>query len=98
TCRSFHDDWSANYHRQGTTRDGNVTLRRFRVDARDRVAFSRANSALLALRRDQLRRDREPLPREKTDAFVRENIRSSALLRHLQAHGRDYDAVLFLPY
>ena len=97
-CRSFHDDWSANYHRPGTSDDAGVTVRRFKVDARDRVAFSRANSALLTLRRDELRRDRAPLPPEKTNAFVTENIRSRALLRHLQDSSTRYDAFVFLPY
>ena len=97
-CRSFHDDWSANYHRPGTRTEDGVTVRRFKVDARDRVAFSRANSALLALRRDQLRRDRAPLPSPQTQAFVTESIRSKALLRHLQERGANYDALMFSPY
>jgi glycosyltransferase involved in cell wall biosynthesis len=97
-CRSFHDDWSANYHRPGVSDAGGVTVRRFRVDQRDRVAFSRANSALLALRYDQLRRDLAPLPAATTDAFVTQGIRSPALLRELREHGREYDAILFLPY
>ena len=97
-CRSFHDDWSANYYPAGTSKDDGVTVRRFKVDARDRVAFSRAGSALLALRRDELRRDRPPLPLEKSRAFVEESIKSRALLRHLQERGTSYDAVLFLPY
>jgi glycosyltransferase involved in cell wall biosynthesis len=97
-CRSFHDDWSANYHRPGTNNDAGVTVRRFKVDARDRVAFSRANSALLALRRDELRRDRPPLPAERTNAFITESIRSRALGHHLQHAGTRYDAVIFLPY
>ncbi|MGH7683149.1 MAG: glycosyltransferase family 4 protein [Vulcanimicrobiaceae bacterium] len=97
-CRSFHDDWSANYHRPGASSDDGVTVRRFKVDARDRVAFSRANSALLSLRRDELRRDRPPLPPEKTDAFVFENIRSRALLRYLQESNTRCDAFIFAPY
>jgi glycosyltransferase involved in cell wall biosynthesis len=97
-CRSFHDDWSANYHRPGTTKVDGVVVRRFRVDARDRVAFSRANSALLNLRRDQLRRDLAPLPVAQTDAFLSQGIRSSALIRYLRAHKNDYDAFVFLPY
>ncbi|HEY1727979.1 MAG TPA: glycosyltransferase family 4 protein [Candidatus Baltobacteraceae bacterium] len=96
-CRSFHDDWSANYHRPGVTNVDGVNVRRFKVDARDRVAFSRANSALLALRRDQLRRDLAPLP-ATTDAFISQGIRSSTLLGHLRDRGSDYDAILFLPY
>ena len=97
-CRSFHDDWSANYHRPGVTEAGAVTISRFRVDPRDRVAFSRANSALLALRRDELRHDRAPLPASTTDAFISQGIRSSALLRELRERGSEFDAFLFLPY
>jgi len=97
-CRSFHDDWAANYHRPGATPVDGVTVRRFRVDTRDRVAFSRANSALLALRRDQLRRDRPPLPEQSTKAFVTQGIHSRDLVSHLRQRGAEYDAVLFLPY
>jgi glycosyltransferase involved in cell wall biosynthesis len=97
-CRSFHDDWAANYHRPGSTVTNGITVRRFRVNARDRVAFSRANSALLALRREQLRRDRPPLPEEKTGAFISQSIHSQALVRHLQQSQSNYDAVIFLPY
>src|SRR5579872_2572477 len=97
-CRSFHDDWSANYHRPGASDAGSITVRRFRVDPRDRVAFSRANSALLALRPDELRRDLAPLPPPATGAFVTQGIRSSALLRELRERGLGYDAIVFLPY
>ncbi len=97
-CRSFHDDWSANYHRPGTQKVDGIKITRFRVDPRDRVAFSRANSALLALRRDQLRRDLAPLPPAATDAFISQGIRSSALMRELRERAHDFDAFLFLPY
>jgi glycosyltransferase involved in cell wall biosynthesis len=97
-CRSFHDDWAANYHRPGATTIDGVVLRRFRVDQRDRVAFSRANSALLALRREQLKRDRQPVPEAIADAFLSQGIHSRALVAHLQQQGARYDAVIFLPY
>ena len=97
-CRSFHDDWAANYHREGTTSIDGIVVRRFRLDARDRVAFSRANSALLALRRDQLRRDRSPLPERTIEAFVTQGIHSRGLIKHLRQRGDEYDAVVFLPY
>ncbi len=89
-CRSFHDDWSANYYRPGTQKVDGVKVARFRVDPRDRVAFSRANSALLALRRDQFRRDLAPLPPAATDAFISQGIRSSALMRELRERAHEY--------
>jgi glycosyltransferase involved in cell wall biosynthesis len=100
TCaRSFLHDWSANYHRSGTSVDaGGVTLRRFSVDARDRVAFNRANTALMSVPRVALHGDRTVLDPGPAQDFVRENLGSRALLAYLEAHGANYDAVLFAPY
>jgi glycosyltransferase involved in cell wall biosynthesis len=97
-CRSFHDDWAANYHRPGVTFVDSVAIRRFRVSPRDRVAFSRANSALLALRREQLHRDRAPLPQNITEASITQGIRSRDLVHYLGTRGAAYDVILFLPY
>lgn len=99
TCRSFLDDWSSNYHRAGRRRtESGVVLQRFRVDARDRVAFNRANNALTGLPRIALRTDRSPLDARLTRAFVGENVNSRALLEHLREHATSYDAIVFLPY
>jgi len=50
TCsRSFHDDWGANYHRAGVTAIDGITVRRFKVDSRDRAAFGRANAVISTL-------------------------------------------------
>jgi glycosyltransferase involved in cell wall biosynthesis len=98
-CRSFLDDWAANYHRSGTTTaPGGVVLRRFPVDSRDRVAFNRANTVLTTMPRIGLRGDRTVLDATQTRAFVNENINSKALLGHLRDHGASYDAVIFVPY
>ena len=98
-CKSFQDDWSANFYRSGTTNDGTgVVLHRFPVDARDRVAFGRANAALLTIPRIALRGDRRVLEGPAAAAFARDNITSRALLNYLHDRGRDYDAVLFVPY
>ncbi len=98
-CKSFLDDWGANYHQRGVSRDAaGVVLRRFPVDTRDRVAFNRANTVLTTMPRVALRGDRVLLDPVQTRAFVKENINSSALLDHLRAAGASYDAVIFAPY
>jgi glycosyltransferase involved in cell wall biosynthesis len=98
-CRSFLDDWGANYHRSGVTEDGSgVILHRFPVDTRDRVAFNRANTVLTTMPRIGLRGDRNSLDPVQTHAFVNENINSRGLLAHLREAGASYDAVIFVPY
>jgi glycosyltransferase involved in cell wall biosynthesis len=98
TCRSFYDDWGANYHRPGTAVVDNLIVRRFKVDSRDRVAFGRANTRLLSLPRLSLRRDGSPVSDRDARTFADENITSRALLSFLRESGADYDAILFLPY
>jgi glycosyltransferase involved in cell wall biosynthesis len=98
TCRSFHDDWGANYHRPGVRTVDGLTIQRFKVDSRDRAAFSRANAKLLSLPRISLRRDAAPLSERDTRAFFSDNIMSSALLAYLASRGASYDAVIFVPY
>lgn len=100
TCgRSFRDDWAANFHRRGTTQDaGGVVVRRFALDARDRVAFTRVNTALLSTPRAALRGDRTLLDPARARTFVTENVNSRTLLAHLRERGRSYDAVFFVPY
>lgn len=98
-CRSFLDDWAANYHRSGVTQDNTgVILRRFPVDTRDRVAFNRANTVLTTMPRISLRGDHNVLDPIQTRAFVGENINSKALLSHLRDHGTTYNAIIFVPY
>jgi glycosyltransferase involved in cell wall biosynthesis len=98
TCRSFHDDWGANYHRPGTANVDNLTVRRFKVDSRDRAAFARANGKLLSLPRISLRRDGSPVAERDARTFADENITSRALLAYLRERGATYDAVIFAPY
>jgi glycosyltransferase involved in cell wall biosynthesis len=98
TCRSFHDDWGANYHRPGTSVVDNVIVRRFKVDSRDRAAFARVNGRLLSLPRISLRRDGSPIDERDARVFAEENITSRTLLAFLRERGTNYDAVLFVPY
>jgi len=100
TCgRSFRDDWAANYHRRGASRDAEgVVVRRFALDARDRAGFTRVNTELLSIPRPALHGDRTLLDPVRAQTFVRDNVNSRALLAHLREHGHTYDAVLFVPY
>ena len=100
TCgRSFRDDWAANFHRRGTTRDAEgVVVRRFALDARDRVAFTRVNTALMSTPRVALRGDRTLLDPARAQTFANNNVNSRALLAYLGQHGKAYDAVVFMPY
>lgn len=98
-CRSFNDDWASNYHRAGESRLGErLTLHRFRVDSRDRVAFNRSSAALTSLPLISLHGDRIPLDEREVRAFVSESINSRALQLYLRERATDYDAVLFMPY
>lgn len=99
TCgASFQADWSTDRHPPGTTFEDGVTVRRFPLRRRDRVAFDEANRRLLAVPRRALRPGVSPVDAATADAFVRENIHAPGLLDHLERHGAGYRAVLFLPY
>ncbi len=95
TARSPADDWGTNHFDAGAIEEDGVTVRRFRVDRRDRDAFDRANTYFLS---QPVTSRRTMLPEEHTSAFVNDNINSHELLAHLSDRGADYDAIVFLPY
>ncbi|HLL76621.1 MAG TPA: glycosyltransferase family 4 protein, partial [Pyrinomonadaceae bacterium] len=99
TCaRSFHDGWSTDFHPPGTTDDEGFLVRRFACDGRDPAGFDRANARLLALDPRALKIGVSPVGEEDSRDFVRHNINSSALVRHLEAGREGYRAFLFIPY
>jgi len=99
TCvKSFHDDWSKNYHAEGASRFENFTLRRFGVRARDTEAFNWANAFLLSQPPDFLKTHPGAIPDAVSQAFCRENIQSPGLLQYLADWGRQYRAIIFTPY
>ena len=63
TCPSFTDDWGRSRLSAGIETTGNLTVRRFRVDQRDRRAFDRVNAILLGLTPRELRRSVSPIGR-----------------------------------
>jgi glycosyltransferase involved in cell wall biosynthesis len=99
TCaRSFHDDWSTDFHPPGASNEDGLLVRRFRCDGRDPAEFDRANARLLALDPRALKVGVNPVGDDDARDFVRHNINSSALVRHLDAERDGYRAFLFLPY
>ena len=97
-CASFNDDWAHNALPAGTERSGNIVVKRFRVDKRDRRAFARVNAVLMGLRPEQLKRSVSPIGEDEARVFEEDNINSSALLRYLAADGASYRALVFIPY
>lgn len=99
TCnRSFHSDWSHNDYAAGAKQENGLTIRRFPVEPRDQQAFDSVNAKLLALDRSTLRRGVAPLTADETKTFIRENIKSGALLNYLRSERETYDSFIFLPY
>jgi glycosyltransferase involved in cell wall biosynthesis len=99
TCaRSFAEDWGHNHYAPGVERIQALTLRRFRVDARDAEAFERANALLLAAPPAKLRAGLAPASPQACQTFLAHNIRSKELTEHLAQAGDAYRAVIFLPY
>lgn len=99
TCSaSFNDDWARNSLRQGVERRGSLTIRRFRVQARDRRAFERVNAILLSLSAAELRRGVDPIGAADARLFYENNINSPGLCAYLAAEGGSYSQIVFLPY
>lgn len=89
TCvKQFTSDWSHNFHREGESIEGGVTVRRFRVRARDAARFELVNS--------QLMRNRDVAPEEEL-TFMTEMINSPGLYEFIAANQQGY-VFLFLPY
>jgi glycosyltransferase involved in cell wall biosynthesis len=93
--KSPADDWAVNHFSAGTTVESGVTVRRFRVDRRDKDAFDRANAYFTSQPPGSRRTRFAP---EHIAAYLDHNINSRELLTYLSSRGTDYDAVLFLPY
>ncbi len=99
TCSgSALDDWSRNRFSPGAVTHGRLTVRRFRVDARNRRVFEHVNAMLLALKPEELKTSVSPIGADNEVHFVRNNIGSRDMDEYLRKYGRRYDSVVFLPY
>lgn len=90
TCvKSFNDNWSENYHKEGVTVENEITVRRFRADKRDVVAFDSINWKLM---------HDIPIARDEEDVYIREMVNSSGLYQYMHDHGDEYGFFVFIPY
>ncbi|HKO59814.1 MAG TPA: glycosyltransferase [Pyrinomonadaceae bacterium] len=97
-CRSFHDDWSINHLPPGKANEYGIDVVRFPVDARDSVAFETVIQELLSLPHGSIREGINRLTSSDVEVFTKDNINSSALIKHLAAVHTDFDAFIFIPY
>lgn len=90
TCvKSFNSNWSDNYHREGTTIENGITVRRFAVDKRDCVAFDNVNRKLM---------QNIQITQEEELIFIREMINSSSLYKYMRDNKDSYTLFVFIPY
>ncbi|MCQ2467311.1 MAG: glycosyltransferase family 4 protein [Clostridia bacterium] len=90
TCvKQFTSDWNENYHKEGVTTEGGITIRRFKVRKRDSAAFDRVNAMLI--------KGRKP-SREDQEVFVREMVNSTDLYDYMSEHKDEYSWFLYTPY
>ncbi|MDZ7695474.1 MAG: glycosyltransferase family 4 protein [Deltaproteobacteria bacterium] len=97
-CRAFHEDWATNHLKAGSVSEDRILIRRFPVNSRDRSVFDEVNSRMLNIPHSDLRPGVNPVSKDESVSFVKENINSAHLLEYLECNKREYQAFLFIPY
>ncbi|TVQ97737.1 MAG: glycosyltransferase [Desulfovibrionales bacterium] len=99
TCgRSFQDHWAANHYPEGMAREDGLMIRRFALRHSSFHDFNALNGHLLRLDRNMLKPGVSPVPGNAAEVFASDSVHAQGLLDHLSKHGRNYTAVVFLPY
>ncbi|HEX6595698.1 MAG TPA: glycosyltransferase family 4 protein [Acidimicrobiales bacterium] len=88
TCAADHYTW-ANTLPAGVERDGNLTIRRYPVDSRDKGIHGELERAITL---------GYPLSRDEERLWMRHGVASTAMEDDLRADGDRYDAILAMPY
>lgn len=89
TCiRDFFSDWGKNYHPEGVTTELGVTVRRFRVSGRDRLAFQQLNIRLM---------NRQAISPHEEAIFAAEMFDCPQLYSYIKEHCDEY-FFFFIPY
>lgn len=90
TCvKQFSSDWNENFHKEGVTVEGGITVRRFKVRQRDTKEFDRVNAVLI---------DGGMPPIEDQELFIREMVNSTDLYDYMREHKDEYSLFLYTPY
>jgi glycosyltransferase involved in cell wall biosynthesis len=89
TCiRDFFADWSRNHHKPGVAHLNGVTVRRFAVQKRNRVAFDEVNARLMS---------NLPITAAQERVYIEEMFRAPDLLQYIADHQQEY-LLFFIPY
>lgn len=89
TCiRDFFADWGRNYHSPGVAKEGGITVRRFRVKARDQLAFQEVNRRLL---------QGQSISLAEEVTFAGEMFDCPDLYAYIRDHCQEY-IFFFIPY
>jgi glycosyltransferase involved in cell wall biosynthesis len=97
-CRSFQEDWAVNHLKAGLSQEQGVTIRRFRVERRDRDRFAQVNRRMLSIPSLTLKPGVNPVTLKDAETFCSESINSTQLLNYLKNKQERYQAFLFIPY
>ena len=90
TCaRDLVHGWTFNWHSEGLHQDGNIAVRRFRVNPHGLDEFNRLHGIL------NMGRSLAP---EEEQRFFSLFCNAPDLYRHIDQHARDVDWMLFIPY
>lgn len=91
TCvKQFTSDWSVNYYKAGTTVERGLTIRRFKVNKRDKEGFAEVNRKLMA--------NKLPLTAAEEEVYAKEMVNSQTLYEYLKERQEEYSLYVFIPY
>ncbi|WP_295067621.1 glycosyltransferase family 4 protein [Ruminococcus sp.] len=91
TCiKDAGSDWSENFNKEGIDKTSKgITVRRFKVEKRDRAAFDAVNAKLM--------KGHRIIPAEE-DIFLSEMVNCPQLYNYMKEHNEEYSLFVFIPY
>lgn len=90
TCvKDFNSDWSKNFHKEGCTVEGGISVRRFSVRERNTQKFDAVNAKLM---NDFI------VSKEEEKIFMEEMVNSPALYKFIEENKEAYSWFVYIPY